>query len=85
MLAAAVSAALIDQATASSFTPPAPGTAAAERPTSSASMASANGSVAGAATSNGVGGASVPAFKAACDVALKEIFDSADAQEVAAR
>jgi hypothetical protein len=33
----------------------------------------------------GLGGAGVPAFKVAMATALKEFFNSADAQEVAAR
>jgi hypothetical protein len=33
----------------------------------------------------GIGGAGVPAFKSAMAAALKEFFNSADAQEVAAR
>lgn len=52
---------------------------ATERPASAASVAS-NGLAA-----NGVGGAGVPAFKLAMASALKEYFNSADAQEVGAR
>lgn len=53
---------------------------AAERPASSASVTSN-----GFSAANGVGGAGVPAFKLAMASALKEYFNSADAQEVAAR
>jgi hypothetical protein len=50
-------------------------------------VASPSGAAAAAATVNGVGlgGAGVPAFKVAMATALKEFFNSADAQEVAAR
>ncbi|WIA38524.1 hypothetical protein OEZ86_001845 [Tetradesmus obliquus] len=71
---------------------------AAERPASSASagggsgLASPSGAAAaaaagaaGAANGVGLGGAGVPAFKVAMATALKEFFNSADAQEVAAR
>jgi hypothetical protein len=37
------------------------------------------------AAAGGIGGAGVPAFKSAMAAALKEFFNSADAQEVAAR
>lgn len=68
---------------------------AAERPAPSASgnagsgsnLGSPSGAAAAAAAANGVGlgGAGVPAFKVAMATALKEFFNSADAQEVAAR
>jgi hypothetical protein len=50
--------------------------------------AAANGAAAAAPAApsyGGIGGAGVPAFKAALASALKEFFNSADAQEVAAR
>ncbi|KAF6262938.1 armadillo-type protein [Scenedesmus sp. NREL 46B-D3] len=65
---------------------------AAERSASSAAANAGGGGGSGAlpsggAAANGVGlgGAGVPAFKVAMATALKEFFNSADAQEVAAR
>lgn len=63
-------------------------TAAGKGSAGAAGATTANGAAAGGsrvAAAGGIGGAGVPAFKSAMAAALKEFFNSADAQEVAAR
>lgn len=83
ILEAAAAAELLDAAAAAELRTLAQ-TPGAERPVSSAS-ATSNGPAASAANGTALGGAGVPAFKLATASALKEFFNSADTQEVAAR
>jgi len=92
VLDAAVTAKLLEADTAAELKAAAAGSpaAAGERVGSVSGTAAVNGAVtsptaAAAANGVGIGGSGVPAFKAAMATALKEFFNSADVQEVAAR
>lgn len=91
VLDAAVAATLLEADTAAELRAAAAGSpaAAGERGGSVSGIAAVNGAVpsptAAAANGVGIGGSGVPAFKAAMATALKEFFNSADVQEVAAR
>lgn len=82
VLDAAAAAGLLDQPTIGELRDTAAGKGGA-----AAAAAAANGAAASSPVSaaGGIGGAGVPAFKSAMATALKEFFNSADAQEVAAR
>lgn len=81
VLDAAAAAGLLDQPTVGELRD----TAAGKGGAAAAAAASAANGAAAPAPAGGIGGAGVPAFKSAMAAALKEFFNSADAQEVAAR
>ena len=82
---AAAAAGLLDQPALAQLRETAAGKPAAGAAAATAANGVAAASPTAAAASGGIGGAGVPAFKAAMASALKEFFNSADAREVAAR